>query len=741
MDQNYLEEVDIQNYWLVLRRRWPIAAGVFLTCVGLSGVAIYIQKPEYNASGMLLFQSNRTSSLTKVGEKIGDLESLMREGNPLETQAVILNSEPILETVINTLQLKDKQGKLLSPDLVKIKLEPINGTDVLKISYSSEDPKIASSVVNQVMKTYVEKNIESNRSQVFSAGNFIKKQLPYSKAELEKAAEALRKFKNQFQIIELKDESRAAISNVAKIDEEMNQFKAALAEVTAQEAQVRSQLNIAQNQPNQQSVVEIASLSQIPGVQGALSELQKVQTQLAAYRARYTEDHPSIIDLKNQEVTLNNLLRSRVEQVLGPSGMNSIFANQQTLSTGKLQIGEIKQNLANQLSQLQTQRQGLEQKILALSNIKDTYKQRLAILPNLEKKQGDLERTLSVAQKNYENLANRLQEIQVAEKQTVGNARVIQPARVPTKPALSKKTLALAGGSLFGGLLFGVAAAFFIDLIDRSLKTVKEAEAFFDLTLLGLIPKFEPNPSSESSKNETSPRIVIGTYPHTIVHEAYQMLQANLKFISDKKVRTIAVSSSVALEGKSEVSANLAAALAAGGRRVLIVDTDMRQPTQHHLWGLINSTGLSNIIVGQEEFLNAVQQITNNLSVLTAGVQPPNPLALIDCQRMASLIEMFSEGYDYVIFDTPPLVGTADAAVLGKMVDGILLVVQPGIVNSASANAAKHLLKRSEANILGIVANGVNLKQEPSSYFYYSKPRVGQEVVEVEIGNKQWVYK
>jgi capsular exopolysaccharide synthesis family protein len=290
-------------------------------------------------------------------------------------------------------------------------------------------------------------------------------------------------------------------------------------------------------------------------------------------------------------------------------------------------------------------------------------------------------------------------------------------------------------------LLLGVASAFFKDMIDNSLKTVKEAETVFGLTLLGLIPKFEPSASSQSSIKGTSPRIVIGTYPHTIVHEAYQMLQANLKFISDKKVRTIGIASSVALEGKSEVSANLAAALANAGRRVLIVDTDMRQPTQHHLWGLINSAGLSNIIVGQEEFLHVVQPISKNLSVLTAGVQPPNPLALIDSQRMASLIDMFSQSYDYIIFDTPPLIGTADAAVLGKMLDGILLVVQPGIVDSASANAAKNLLKRSEANILGIVANGVNLKQEPSTYFHYSKPRIGQEVLGVEIENEQWVYK
>jgi polysaccharide biosynthesis transport protein len=201
------------------------------------------------------------------------------------------------------------------------------------------------------------------------------------------------------------------------------------------------------------------------------------------------------------------------------------------------------------------------------------------------------------------------------------------------------------------------------------------------------------------------------------------MLQANLNFISHKKVRTIVVTSSVAGEGKSEVSANLAAVMAQAGKRVLIVDADMRNPSQHHLWGVMNLTGLSNVIVGQEQIRRCIQSVTRNLSVLTAGVIPPNPIALLDSASMNALIQALSASYDYIIFDTPPLAGTADAAVLGKMVDGVLVVVRPGIADTASALATKSLLVRSEANVLGIVANGVNVKHEPDSYFYYNNTR------------------
>ncbi len=737
--KGYQEEIDIQKYWLVLKRRWPIVAGVVLASIGLSSFAVFLQKPKYQASGMLLFKSDRTSSLTKVGEKIGDLESLMREGNPLETQAVILKSEPILEEVIKTLGLKDKKGATLDPESLQIKVEPIVGTDVLKVSYTSENPELAASVVNQLMKSYVANNIQSNRAQVFAAGEFIKNQLPYARAELDHSAEALRQFKTRYKIIQLPEEASAAVQNLGQIDQEINQARAALADVSAQEAKMNTQLNLAGDQ-----AVEVTSISQIPGVQEVLSELQKVQTKLANEKARYTSEHPSIAELKNKEVTLNALLQQRIEQVLGTKGIKQVLGTQQNVPPGKLQVGKIKENLTSEFARIQAQRQGLESKIQALSSIQASYKQRLAMMPNLEKKQGDFERKLSISKKNYENLVSTLQEIEVAEKQTVGNAKEIQPAQVPKKPVLSKVVLLLAGGGLFVGLLLGVAAAFFVDLVDRSLKTVKEAETFFGYTLLGLIPKFESNSTSAPPKlmsEGVSARVIVATSPRSVIHEAYQMLQANLKFISHKKVRTIVVTSSVPGEGKSEVSANLAAVLAQAGRRVLLVDADMRKPTQHHLWGVINSVGLSNIIVCQAEFPQGVQTVTQHLSVLTAGVVPPNPLALIDSDRMATLIKMFSDKYDYIVFDTPPLVGTADAAVLGKMADGVLLVVRPGVVDSASATAAKSLLERSDANILGMIANAVNVKHEPGNYFYYSSARVGQTVVETEVGTEQWKHK
>jgi capsular exopolysaccharide synthesis family protein len=206
------------------------------------------------------------------------------------------------------------------------------------------------------------------------------------------------------------------------------------------------------------------------------------------------------------------------------------------------------------------------------------------------------------------------------------------------------------------------------------------------------------------------------------------MIQANLKFLSsDKELKIIVVTSSVPKEGKSTISANLAAAMAQLGRRVLLVDADMRRPCQHHVWELTNAAGLSDVLVGQAEFGAAAFEVIDNLDVLASGVMPPNPLALLDSKRMASLIKDFSDKYDFVIIDAPPLILAADALTLSQMSDGILLVARPGVVDYASVNTAKEMLERSGQNVLGLVVNDVVSENKLGSYFYDAKGELTQQ--------------
>jgi polysaccharide biosynthesis transport protein len=711
---NSSEQIDFQKYWLVIKRRWFPATGVFGIVIGVATLAAFMQKPIYEAEGQLLFKPDRSSSLTGLKNDIGEIVAIGEKSNPLSTEAEILRSIPLLQKTVQTLNLKDDEGKPVDPKAIlkskQLKVEPITGTDVLLISYKDNEPKRAAAFVNKVMEIYLEDNILNNQAKAKAARVFISKQLPSIESTVRQADAAVRKFKEQNRVVALKEEASKTVEVIAELDKNIAQTQARLADVTAQSDSLRSQLGL-----SREAAVIITSLSQSPGVQEALTELQKVQTQLAAERRRFLDTAPPVVSLKRKEAELSGLLQERVDEVLG---------SQQNVPVKNLQIGELKQGLTGTFVQLEVQRSGLANQLNDMYRTRAAYKNRSNVLPQLEQTQRELERRVEASQSTYETLLNKLQEAQVAENQAIGNARVISAAIPPKKRSgPSKKKYMVAGG--LAGILLGLATAFSLDLIDKSVKTLKEARDLFRVPLLGVIPSF-----GRSGKNRhpmgalegIGSRIVARDLPRSPIGQAYQMLQANLKFLSsDKPLKAIVVTSSVPKEGKSEVSANLAAAMAQVGRRVLLVDADMRHPSQHHLWELTNSVGLSNIIVGEANFDTVVREVMPRLDVLTSGVIPPNPVALLDSKRMASLVETFSKTYDCVIFDTPPLAGIADAPILGKMVDGILLVVRPGVVDETSAKAAKDFLARSGQNVLGLVANGVVIENEPDSYFYYTK--------------------
>ncbi len=676
------EEVDFQKYLQVLQRRWlPLVAifGISVTSGTLYALSL---KPSYKADGSLMIKTNRTSSLTGVSENLGKLEALSQNENPLETQVKVVASNPVIQETIRLLQLKDAKGKLLSiQDFVtNLKVEGIKGSDVVQISYKDNNPQITAKAVNTIIDTYIKLNIQANQNEATSAKAFLVKQLPISEEKVRKAEFNLRMFKERNKVIVLQEEANAAVDTITKLENQISQAQAQFVDVNGRLEQLRSQTQV-----NSPEAVIAADLSQTPGIQKVLGQLQDAEALLKLESTRFEPGHPTIINLSEKVIALQRLLQERTQEVAG----------QGEIAQGNLQIGELRQSLIADITRAEAQSVGLERQIATLKGQWNAYKRQAASLPRLEQTQRDLERKLKASQTTYETLLTKVQEISVAENQKIANARVISYALLPEKPEGPRKTLFVIGGAAVG-LFLGIIAAFGLDLIDRSVKTVKEAKEVMRYTLLGVIPALGRTSKSHSFTggiDRSIPRIIGRDLPHYPLGDAYQILQANLKFLcSDKPLKSLVVSSSVSKEGKSEVAANLAVAMAQVGRRVLLVDADMRQPIQHHIWELTNAVGLTNILVDQVPLDTAVQEVMPNLDVLPCGVLPPNPMALLDSQRMATLISSFTSKYDYVIFDSPAISGTADAAVLSNLTDGMLLVVRPGVVDLDSANAAKEFL-------------------------------------------------
>ncbi|MHC5760277.1 GumC family protein [Nostoc sp.] len=714
------EEVNIQRYLEVIQRRWLPLVGIFGIAVTLGCLYAFSLKPAYKAEGSLMIKTNNSSSLTGSPQDIGRLEALNINDNPLETQVRVIGSNPVIEKTINSLNLKDSQGKLLSiPDLAKqLKIEGIKGTDVVQLSYKGGDPQLAAKIVNEVIDSYIDLNIKANQNEALTAKQVLVTEVPKAEEIVRRAESKLRLFKETNKIVVLEQEATAAVDTISKLGNQISQALAQLDDVKGRLEQLRSEAQV----DSQQGVIA-SELSQAPGVQKVLAQLQETESQLALERTRFEPGHPTITSLEEKVVALKSLLKDRTGQVAGTA----------QITQGSLQIGQLRQSLIADITRAQAERVGLERQIGTLLRQQDAYIKRANNLPRLEQSQRELERKLQAAQTTYETLLKKRQEIDVAQNQKIPNARVISYALIPDKAEGPRKILFIVGGGGIG-LFLGIIVAFSLDLIDRSVKTVKEAKEVLRYSVLGVIPTQPRNGKAHSSiagLDRPIPKIIGRDIPYFPLGNAYQILQVNLKFLcSDKPLKSIVITSSVAKEGKSDVSANLAVTMAQAGRRVLLVDADMRHPIQHHIWGLTNTSGLSNVITGQVSLDAAVQEVMPNLEVLSSGVLPPNPVAMLDSQRMATLISNFGREYDLVIFDTPPLSGIADAAVLSTLTDGILLVVRPGVVDFNSANAAKEFLTQSGQKVLGIVINGVNTKNEPNNYFYDTKkPQIEQDLV------------
>lgn len=708
-------DIDIGRYFSMLKRRWFPVVSIFAATVTLSALSTNLLQRSYEAQGKLLFKSPSfnvvgSNLLPSNTEETGDLRPLVSTQNPISSQIEVITSPNLLQRVINDLQLKNKKGEPLKPeDLEKsLTLKIIGGTDVLQISYKSNRPKEAAAVVNKIMDIYLENDILTSRSEAESTRQFMAMQLPKTQAAVRQAEVELRIFKQKNNVVDLSEESKTAVANIGNLDNQIDNLQAELNQVTSQTNQLRQKVGL-----DSQQASAVSALSQSPAVQGVLTQLQDTERQLAVQRSRFVDDNPVIVDLESKKANLQNLLQKQIEQTVG---------NEVKVPSGLLQIGELRQGLIKDFLQSEIQRVALAQKLASLNNSRSAYEQRTKVIPQLVQNQRELEQRLEVAQSTYQTLLKKVQELQVAKNKNTANARIIATALLPEKPLPGPKPIILVVGVMFGAFL-ATSTVLLLEMRDRSLKSLKEVRKAYGYTLLGVVPSSVSKVRSRHRDLElTTPEIAVRDKPLSLTSEIYRMIQANLKFLSsDKLVKTIVVTSAVPKEGKSTISANLAAAIAQLGRKVLLIDADMRASSQHHLWQLTNAVGLSEVLVGQAQFSNATTQVMKNLDVLTAGVIPPNPLALLDSKRMASLIEDFASQYDFVIIDAPPLLLAADALTLSQMSDGILLVARPGVIDSHNANATQEMLERSGHNVLGLVINGVVDKNESNSCFSHAK--------------------
>jgi len=295
---------------------------------------------------------------------------------------------------------------------------------------------------------------------------------------------------------------------------------------------------------------------------------------------------------------------------------------------------------------------------------------------------------------------------------------VVSAPTVPTAPISPKPTRNLAMGVVLG-LLLGLGLALLRDLLDTTLKNEKDCSEVTDATVIGGIA-FDP----EASKNP----LIVQADPHGARAEAFRTLRTNLQFVdAASHPRSIVITSSVPGEGKTTTTANLAITMAAGGPRICVVEADLRRPRLLDYMGMDGSLGLTNVLIGQAELGDVVQQFAeSSVYVIGAGSIPPNPSELLGSAAMIETLRELEARFDVVIIDTPPLLPVTDAALLAKITGGALVVAQADRLNGQQLAEGLGALEDVDARVLGVVLNRLANRRASDSYYDYNAARAAR---------------
>jgi succinoglycan biosynthesis transport protein ExoP len=695
--------MELKQYWQILwKRRWWVVLA-FMTVVLATGVITFTMPPVYQASTKILL-AEKDKTLSAIGEKMSDftqLSTLSRTGSPLDTQTELMKSSPIVSQVIKRVGLQDPiTGDPINQErfLQSAKINTIKGTDILQISYEHTSPIIATQVSDVWAQVFVEKNKMANRLEASSAANFISAQLEKTKAELSKAETALRDYKQANGAVDLSEEAKASVQSMSELEAQFRTATAANAEAQTRVQALRRQIGLSSSE-----AMMSTAMSQDPTITKLRQQLLEAETNPILSSAALTPNHPEVKQLQAQIGVLRRTLAQQAADVIGKQYSGGIRAN----------MDPIRQALTKDLVGAEVEALGYTTRADSLGKMVGNFNGRLAAMPNKELALTRLMRNANVTAELYKMLLQRYEETRIQEAMNVGNVRIVEDATMPDKPIRPKKLQNMLV-ALVVGLMAGVGAAMFLEYLDDSIQTVEDAEEAVGLTTLGIIPWLRAKDAAQ---------LITLHDPRSPASESYRTLRTNIKFLSaDTALRTLTVTSAGPEEGKSTTIANLGVSFAQAGKRVLIVDTDMRKPTIHNIFDLPNNDGLSSILAGESTMLQAVKPTAQEgLHVLTCGPLPPNPAELLESQRMTTLIEEFKTVYDLILFDAPPIIAVTDASILAARLDGLILLLGVNKVTRKAGRHALQLLARAKVKVWGMVVRGVRPDNDGYYYSYYHR--------------------
>jgi len=700
------DELNLRELWnVILKRRGTIS---LFTLIVLTAVvtATYLMTPIYRASTTL--QIDREDIKVLKIEEVSPIDATGSNQDYYQTQYELLKSRSLALRVINQLGLADRrteQPSLLtrlkdwlaggssktdgeaegveSPAeiarregvvtrfLNKLTIEPVRNSRLVKLHYDDPDSKLAAAILNTLTKSYINLSLERRFDASAYARTFLQEHLQQIKAKLEDSEEQMLEFARQRGIVEF-GEGQPGIAAQSLV---ATNAALAAAEKKLFEAEVVYRQLLGMRGHGLSQVLDS------PIIQSLKLSKAKLQAQYQDNLNIYKPDYPAMVQLRGQIEQTDRDINQEVANVRG-----AVTANYEEAKTERALL----QTRFNQLK-----RDLLEQ-------------QEHDIQFNILRREVDTNREL------YSGLLQRFKEVGVAAGIGTNNISVVdeaKPSVLPYKPNLRLNALL----ALVLGLLGGVGLAFLLEHLDDTFKQPDEVEKLLGLPVLGMIPL------NRQKRGDLRPIALAGHEdPRSVFAESYRSLRTALEFSTSSGVpQTLTVTSATSGEGKSTTALSLAIQFAQTGKKVLLIDADLRKPSLHRALGLDNDVGLTNLLAGEQVRPVDIAKATHipNLFAIPAGPLPPNPAELLSSSKMLDLLVLATEKFDQVLVDSPPVMGLADALILGNFCGGTLLSVQMGNTPRGQVRGACKRLRGARVHLVGTLLT--KLEAPSGAYGYY----------------------
>ena len=684
---------------IVWRRRWGfVLAFVAVSCLG---VLYTMRQPKvYEATTAVII--NPESQTINPFESSAADQWYLRD-TYYDTQLRVLQSRLVAQRVVDDLglandpaflglsQIKDPvllQKKMAAADpvsilLSKLKVESVAGTRLANIRVRNENPELAASLANTLAAAYSAQNSEHRSASLTATFDFIEKQYQENEARLAQSRDALNAFKENHKILYSNPVEQQKITNQrldylntkrVEIDTEKQRAGYVLSELRAIEVSV-------------DNVHAFTILGGPQTLETELAECRKLEEKKRELLITYLEKSPQVTGLHKQIETCKASVLNGMKNVI-----QGLEAHYQALV-------KLDQEIHQEISSLQKE-------ALELDQLRLLYEQ--------------FESQRRNAESLYEQSQAKLNEVSLNQRLEVNNIRILDNAAVPTSP-VSPNLLINGAITLLAAVIAGFLAVLLLELFDISIRNQTDIEERVGLPFLGAVPKF---PKNRRYAGRNAYRFILEN-PRSPIAECMRTLLTTLSFlIKSNASHILLITSAQPLEGKTMTSLNLAVTAALAGKRVVLLEADMRRPRIYQALNISTKSGLNNLLKGEVTLAEALQGTeVDNLKLLPCGEIPKNPADLFQSEAFSNLLDTLKTQFDTIIIDSPPVTVVTDALIIAQHVHGVIVVSRAGVTPMPSLVRTRELLESVNAPITGAVLNDLSASSHSyyGGYYYYHK--------------------